>query len=109
MVSLYFRAFNSGNEKSCGKKFLVSHETAEKLLTDLSLLKQLKDEEKSDLPAAVDFQDRGHMTSRQNKSIVHLSCPFNQVQVDLFTTPFYNHMPVWIPITVSKQAISSPI
>ena len=44
------------------KKFLVSHEMAEKLLTELSLLKQLKDEEKTDLPAAVDFQDRGHMT-----------------------------------------------
>ena len=35
-----------------------------------------------------------------NKSSVVQLC--NQVQVDLLTTSFYNHMPAWIPIIVKK-------
>ena len=35
---------------------------AQKFRTELALLKQLKDGEKSELPPAVHIQDRGHMT-----------------------------------------------
>lgn len=44
------------------RKLQVSQEMAQKFRTELALLKQLKDAEKADLPAAVHIQDRGHMT-----------------------------------------------
>lgn len=44
------------------RKLQVNQETAQKLRTELALLKQLKDAQKSDLPAAIHIQDRGHMT-----------------------------------------------
>lgn len=44
------------------RKLRVNQEMAQNLRTELALLKQLKDAEKSDLPAAIHIQDRGHMT-----------------------------------------------
>ena len=44
------------------KKLQVNQEAAQKLRTELALLNQLKDAKKSDLPAAIHIQDRGHMT-----------------------------------------------
>ena len=40
----------------------MNQEMAQNLHTELTLLKQLKDAQKSDLPAAIHIQDRGHMT-----------------------------------------------
>ena len=40
----------------------MNQKTSQNLRTELVLLKQLKDTQKLDLPAAVHIQDRGHMT-----------------------------------------------